>query len=218
MSQSSRLYFLPQENQRSICLKTQEGGFWGNQIEDVDEEDNFNVSRTPLQPQLRDFLYITTLSGFERGSHIPKQPILGIILPKRNINLLSMDNILGFVMHDVEDIRDYNLVPHRNIPITSRRNFRNQVNENLRLSQISGNIVKFETHSQRDKNGDGLVRRLKRNSFDLPLTQSFLISNDIGLNDVIMNAEYVPHQEAVKSFLSDRGYSFDSFFSVVSYR
>ena len=132
MSQSSRLYFLPHQEQRSICLKTQESGLWGNQIEDVDEEDNFNVSRTPLQPHLRDFLYITTLSGFERGSHIAKQPILGIILPKRNINLSSMDNILGFVMHDVEDIRDYNLVPHRNIPITGRRSFRNQVNEILR--------------------------------------------------------------------------------------
>lgn len=129
-----------------------------------------------------------------------------------------MDNILGFVMHDVEDIRDYNLVPHRNIPITSRRNFRNQVNENLRLSQSSGNIVKFETHPQRDKNRDGLVKKLKRNPFDLPLTQSFSIPNQIGLYDVIMNAEYVPHQEAVKRFLSEKGYSFESFFSVVSYR
>ncbi|MCH8519780.1 MAG: hypothetical protein LAT82_03415 [Nanoarchaeota archaeon] len=216
MSQiTSKLYFLPHEHQRSISLKTENGGLWENI--DYVEEDSFNISKISLQPQFRDFIYITTLSGFEKASHRPKHPILGIILSKRFVDVMQMDNILGFVMHDVEDVKDYCLNPHRNTQINSRRNFRKELDKSqLQSPSNLENVVNLSTYNS-SQNDQFLKQRNRRKTFDLPLTQSFSIPNSRGL-DVVMSAEYAPHQDALEMFLSEKGYSFDSFFSVANYK
>lgn len=214
-----KLYQLPSHHQRSISLKTEGDGLWEDDLELATGSDIFNLSHFPIQPQLRDHIYITTPSGFERGLDLPTYPILGIILPRKRVNVLFMDNILAFVLHDVRDIKDYELDPTRNIKVNSRRNFRSRLNRILTDFSWSSqdNVASMESLASSPSHETSYRKRLKRASFDFPFTQSVSLSNSIGLEDVVMNAEYIPHQDAVEMFLHKKGYNFYSFFSVSAY-
>lgn len=124
-----------------------------------------------------------------------------------------MDNIMGFVMHGVEDVKDYKLDPSKNKELNSEKNFYQQIHNLLRRDIREDNIFKLSS-SLSNKSSANTTKKL---GLELPLSQTFSIPTSVSLENVVMNAEYVPHQEALREFLKEKAYCFDSLFSVSRY-
>lgn len=103
-------------NLAPVSLKI-DSGLWGY----LDDQES-SVSKTPFQTHLKSYFYITTPNGFKRKLHEPYDPILGIILPRRDTSIINMDNIVSFVMHGVEELTQYGLSPDNSRLVTNRRN------------------------------------------------------------------------------------------------
>lgn len=106
------LAYLNNQNLRDIALKDYGGLFGYGDIHP-------NISKREIGPHLQSYVYITTKTGFLNGTGVSTSPLLGIILPR--VHTRWDDWISTFVLHDVEDIEDYNLRPEKNIRVKSKR-------------------------------------------------------------------------------------------------
>ncbi|MFP4402571.1 MAG: hypothetical protein ACLFPL_05070 [Candidatus Nanoarchaeia archaeon] len=164
VTETSNLVDISRRNLSPVSLKT-ETGLWEDLL-----SDDCNISTTLPLPNLRRHIYITTPHGLVRRLHESEEPVIGIVLPRRYTTLFNTDNVISFMLHGIEDIKDYKLF--------------NKVVINRKDLKVKS---PFETISIQNKNGT---------------------------LDVLLPAESHRNQDAVWSFMREKGYCPGQFFSI----